>query len=425
MVPAFVLEVDGEVFIEKRCGIHGENRALISVDAEYYRELADFFFKLLPESLPQRDYILRLTNRCDMNCPICLAGSNQYQEEDLPIQPILDRMADRGRIKLDFMGAEPTERQDLAEIIKATKDAGHITALHTNGIKIGDREYLKRLVEAGLDEVHLQFDGFDEKHNLIIRGEPMVESRARALAALDEFGIGTDLVVTLLKDVNENAMLEVLDYAAGHQFVKEVFFLGCRKLGRAVDSFDNSCLVPDQVISILEEKSGGRIKRQEIKRFQKLYFALLAVCRIRKCFYIHHYMVIREDGRWRPVSELIDLEYLEPKLDAFIGIFSRSRLISSLYLAFHLAVATVRKKAFRFLFDGAFLLFLLVSGFNLSRIKRRPILLGFITACDPWIHDEQVALNCGKGEISTEQGFFDSGADANVARERSHGTGGE
>ncbi len=65
---------------------------------------------------------------------------------------------------------------------------------------------------------------------------------------------------------------------------------------------------------------------------------------------------------------------------------------------------------------------MLALGFDLSRLKRRPILLGFITACDPWIFDDAVSANCGKGEISTDIGRQESGAEANVARERLHRT---
>ena len=72
------------------------------------------------------------------------------------------------------------------------------------------------------------------------------------------------------------------------------------------------------------------------------------------------------------------------------------------------------------LLDGALLSLMLALGFDLSRIKRRPILLGFITACDPWIFDDEVSANCGKGEISTDIGRHIFGAEANVARERLH-----
>jgi len=420
VVPAEIVEDNGRVFIEKHCPSHGSIRALISVSPEYYEELSRYYFSVMGESLPQRDYILRLTGRCNMNCPICLAYANDHTEEDLPGSEIRQLTEQGRRVKLDLMGAEPTLRPDLADIIREANGSGHITALHTNGIKLGDRDYCKTLVDAGLDEVHLQFDGFSDAHDMKIRGRRMIEHKRRVLAVLEEFNLATDLVVTIARGSNEDEMLKVLDYAAAHSFVKEVFYLGCRRLGRATDDFADQCLVPDEVLAILEEKSSGRISRDDLRVFQKLYFALLAVFRVRKCFYIHHYMVVRSRDGWEPISRRIDLPWLERRLDRFPGFFNISRLLGAAYLGLSAALAVLRRGSFRLLVDGGVLALMLALGFDLSRMKRRHILLGFITACDPWIYDEEVSANCGKGEVSTDLGRYESGADANIARERLH-----
>jgi hypothetical protein len=60
---------------------------------------------------------------------------------------------------------------------------------------------------------------------------------------------------------------------------------------------------------------------------------------------------------------------------------------------------------------------LLRVGMNLDEVPRRLVILGFITACDPQNFDAAVAVNCGKGELSVDGGFVDSGAVANVRRE--------
>ena len=60
---------------------------------------------------------------------------------------------------------------------------------------------------------------------------------------------------------------------------------------------------------------------------------------------------------------------------------------------------------------------LFAKGMNLKSVPQRFLLLGFITACDPANFDAEVAVNCGKGELSMDGGFTDSGAVANVRRE--------
>ena len=420
-VPARVLVAEGEVLLEKRCPEHGDKRVLLSRHPRYFSELMDFFHAVMPESLPQRDYILRLTARCNMKCPICLASSDQYDERDLTLDQLRQFMADKGkRMKLDLMGTEPTLRDDLDQIIALAKRQGHITALHTNGINIADPEKLRPLVEAGLDEVHLQFDGFEDEHDMVLRGQPMAATRKKVLAALKQHGMATDLVVTILRGLNEDQMEKVLDYAAGEPFIKEVFYLGCRVLGRATEQFADQSVAPDELIDDLEERTNGRINREDIRIFQKIYFSLLSAFRVRKCLYIHHYIVLRTKDGWRPVSDFIDLPYLEPHLDRMPALLKKSRAAALSYLGFHGLRAVIRKKGYPLLADGLILNLMLLLGFDLSRIRRKLILIGFITACDPWIHDQEISDNCGKGELSNDEGLHESGADANVAREQTH-----
>ncbi len=421
IVDARLIVEGGRVLLEKSCPEHGKNRALLSESPEYFSELLEFYHDIMPPDLPQRDFILRLTARCNMRCPICLASSDQFDEEDLPKEQLAAFLKGRGRrLKLDLMGAEPTVRDDLAEIIRMADKGGHITALHTNGLEITDPDRLKELVDAGLKEVHLQFDGFEDEHNLVLRGRPMAEVREKILASLEQNGVATDLVVTILRGLNENQMEKVLTYAAEHPFVKEVFYLGCRRLGRATDDFADQVVAPDELIDDLERETSGKIARDDIRIFQKLYFSLLAALRVRKCFYIHHYIVIRTRDGYRPLSQQMDLAYLEPRLERFRRMVKRSRLLSVPYLLFHCGISVLRKGGLTLLADGVVLSLLLLLGFDLSRIKRRIILIGFISACDPWIHDVEISANCGKGEVATDIGVHEAGADANVERERVH-----
>ena len=58
-----------------------------------------------------------------------------------------------------------------------------------------------------------------------------------------------------------------------------------------------------------------------------------------------------------------------------------------------------------------------MRGFNLSKISKKSIVIGFISACDAYSLDYEIARNCGKGAISTELGIQDSGAIDNVLRD--------
>ena len=59
-----------------------------------------------------------------------------------------------------------------------------------------------------------------------------------------------------------------------------------------------------------------------------------------------------------------------------------------------------------------------LRGFNLGKISSNFVLIGFISACDAYSFDYQVASNCGKGALSMELGIQDIGAIDNVLRDK-------
>lgn len=417
-IEAYIVERDGKVYMDKRCNVHGSFSLLLSCHPHYYRGLNEFYFPLMARSLPQHDYIIHLTNRCELNCPICLADANLRKTEDYPLESLKGFLKGKKGYKIDLMGAEPAMRDDLPEIIKAVKKSGNIAALHTNGIRIADYSYLKGLKKAGLHEVHFQFDGFDDSVYVKMRGEKLLEIKQKALDNLRILDIATDLVATIVRGLNEKEMVKILHYGVEHRFVKEVFFLGCRFLGKAKDLPIEGCIMPDELIDILEEQTANKISRKNVFNFQKLYFALLAAFSIRKCFYIQHFLITRNKNGYVPIDKAFDLEGIQKGLEHFKKLKLANSKLALPYLLSFLALKLVSFKSFfwfrEFLsFGGPF-----IRGFDLSRLPRRSILLGFISACDAYSLDYGIAQNCGKGAISIELGMQDTGAIDNVLRDK-------
>lgn len=418
VVPAEIREDGGRIWLAGTCPAHGLRRTLLSEHPAYYRDLHDFYFDVMRQSHPQRDYILRLTERCNLDCPICLAGANEAVLADYALEDIRRLMRRfRGR-KFDLMGCEPTVMENLPEIVRLIAESGNIPALHSNGVALADAQYVRRLKRAGLAEVHLQFDGFDDAVYRRIRGAPLLETKMKALENLERLNVPVDLVMTILAGVNEKEILPVLEYGVRHANVKEVFFLGCRMLGRAVGRFESSQLLPDQAIDLLEEATGGRIARESVRRFQKLYFAMLSVFGVRKCLYIQHYLLLRnKDGSYRRIDEVLDLQRLERALERFRRRRARGRRRAVPLLVAEALPRLVSWKAIGLCVDFAALALMMALGFDLQRARRRTLMLGYITACDPLIYDTGIAENCGKGEISRDLGIQEAGALANVLRE--------
>jgi len=416
-IPAEVVIEENEVYLRKRCDRHGPFRVRLSRKPDYYRQLNNSYFKIIPHEIPQKDYIVRLTERCNMMCPICLARSNERSQPDYSLDKLRAFLKRKKNYKLDLMGAEPTMRDDLFEIIEMVSASGNIGALHTNGLKLADREYVERLKEAGLNEVHLQFDGFDEEANRLIRGMPLNDIHARILQNLEEFDLPTDLVVTVLRGVNEKEVGPVLDYAIAHPFVKEVFYLGCRYLGRAISLEEDPTLMPDEVVDIFTSQRGEVVNRSQMLNFQKAYYLLLRMFNIRKCHYIQHHLLVRTKKGVIALDKLIGIEKfnrLVNKLEAETIKHGRvpplRAALAGVGLALNPHLLSILKDILKVKLSWR-------GGLNLSTLPRHFLLLGFISACDPYTFDYQIAPNCGKGEISEDLGVQHSGALANVLRE--------
>ncbi len=413
-VKAAVVERGGVVMLEKRCPDHGAYRLLLSRHPDYYKDLNAYYFAVADSTYPQRDYIVNLTNRCNLRCPICLANAGSGRSEDFSAEALKQFLKGKRGYKIDLMGAEPTLREDLVEIVALVRRSGNIAALHTNGIRLADPEYLRRLLEAGVAEVHLQFDGFDDEAYRTLRGEDLLEVKRKGLDHLKRLRVPTDLVVTIARGVNEAQMKPVLDYGAREDFVKEVFFLGCRFLGRARGLSPQISMMPDELIDVLEAQTEGAINRQSILEFQRLYFALLSAFSVKKCFYIHHFIVFRDPKGFVSLDKVFDLAGIQRHLFHFRDMKVKAHPMATAYLVASLMLEMLRGRNRRCLAGLMSYFKPFIRGFDLSRLSRRCLLLGFISACDAYSLDYDIARNCGKGSLSSEFGVQDSGAFYNV-----------
>ncbi len=425
-VPAVVAAVDGHVDLEKTCPEHGVSAQRLSNNPWYWEGLDDYFFSVIREPYRQRDFLVRMTEQCNLDCPICLAKANTEGTPDLDLTGLEELLSQRRGIKIDLMSAEPTVRADLEDWIRKVKRAGNIAALHTNGLKLADPDYVARLKRAGVDEVFLQFDGFDDNAHIALRGRPLLDIRLKALENLRAHQIATSLIVVIARGLNEEQVGKVYRFALRpeNDHIREVFYLGLRLLGSARDALrlgddtvQDQQLMPDELLDLLCEQE-SEIRREDVYEFNRVYFALLSAFRVRKCLYIQHYMVTREpDGTARPISDYFDMARLgEIAADYARRMDQHPNLARALLMA-ELGREGLRKEPLKLAASLFRLERLLQVGMNLKLVPRRFLLLGFITACDPYNFDAQVAAHCGKGELSVDGGFTESGGVANVERE--------
>jgi len=144
LVPATPTERQGQIFLVKSCPECGTSETLISGDAARYqakRRLDSGFehrgctLKCLTCTHKQPNIVfVDITNRCNLNCPICI---NNTPTMGFLFEPPLDYFR---RIfqhfstyasppSIQLFGGEPTVRADLFDIIRLAKSFGFANAL--------------------------------------------------------------------------------------------------------------------------------------------------------------------------------------------------------------------------------------------------------------------------------------------------------
>lgn len=162
--------------------------------------------------------LLEVTRRCNLRCRYCFADGGAG--EDLPFDAckaaIRDIVRQCGQPLLQLSGGEPTLRGDLPELVRYAKEAGcSYTQVNTNGIRLAeDPDYVRRLADAGLDIVFLQFDGTRGDIYRALRGRDLLETKLEAIRVCSEARIGVTLVPTVVRGVNNDNLGEIVRLAA-------------------------------------------------------------------------------------------------------------------------------------------------------------------------------------------------------------------
>lgn len=155
-----------------------------------------------PEENPFSTVFVDITHRCNMNCKNCYIPNRDVP--DMPAEwlfDILRRLPRRTRIRL--VGAEPTMRKDLPELIRRTRELGHTPVVLTNGLRLVNRRYVDSLKRAGLRTVYLSCNGgLDDDLYEEIDDLRCADKKRRALANLASANMHITVGMILVRGVN-------------------------------------------------------------------------------------------------------------------------------------------------------------------------------------------------------------------------------
>jgi len=419
-LPAKIIEEKDKVFLIKTCKRHGRFKVLISKDPDYYKELSNAYFsdfKYDPRF--KRNYFnLYLTFRCNLNCPICLTRANEIDFKEPSLELIERLMKKWKNTKIGLWGGEPTLREDLPEIIRIIKKSGNIPALYTNGIKISDISYLRKLKDSGLDIVHLQFDGFDDKIYQNLRGKNLIRIKKKTLSNLKSLGIPTVLETTFVRGLNEKELKNIFEFALKNYFIKAVLYRSYSFQGKAGLNRDKE-LLSEELIEKLEKDTNGRISKQKVLDFQKLLFFLYELVEMKRCFY-NHYLLIKRDKKkgYQSINEFIDLKKILKNIKRYKNTKNKNLakidfIIRSLPLLSNLKVLSLIGQFIPIYIMRKFL----KNSFTSSTLSNDMLILGFGCICNAYNYDLSSARYCIGGEIMGKR-IFSSLVESNLTRDK-------
>lgn len=302
-VSAQYIKKGKEIFLEKQCMKHGFFSTVVwrgHLDFKGWQGEELVTEKKLNSNCPRACgiceshlqgtccVVLEVTKRCNLNCHFCFAeGNSAFNEvtdekqreigtsqclakepslEELTAQ--LKKLAVPGKTLVQLSGGEPTLREDLPEIVLAAKEAGcKFVQLNTNGIRLAeDIGLVKKLAEAGLSFVFLQFDGTEDEIYKKLRGRNLLELKKKAITNCGAYNIGVTLVPTIVPGVNVRNIGELLRFAIElSPIVRGLHFQPASFFGRIPEPpKDEMRVTLDELLHEITLQSEGLIKEENL-----------------------------------------------------------------------------------------------------------------------------------------------------------------
>lgn len=209
-IKAACYEGDDGIYMKKSCPEHGDFNARVEKDKEYYKSFMhnkarDFSPRYVSLCIP-------LTHACNLNCYFCYAP-NRDTKNDLTPEKVKELIRDFDGPHILLSGGEPTVCKHLPDYIRYTREVGKVHSLATNGVRLENKDYLRTLLDAGLEEVTLPIYAFEDDEYIRVTGKPLVKNREHNLKNLRDAGIPLTLSYTINRGRNEKDAAKIFEMA--------------------------------------------------------------------------------------------------------------------------------------------------------------------------------------------------------------------
>ena len=269
VVKALLYPESGKVWIRKACQEHGEFKDIFYGDADLYLRCESLWFgdgrgvsnpavrdaSACPMGCGLCDRhsshsglpIVDLTNRCDLNCPMCFASAGSsngpvYEPSFEQVTRMLEGLSAQKPVsanRVQLSGGEPTLRPDFLDIVRKAKELDFFyIQVNTNGLRMADFEFAQAAKEAGVEALYLQFDGLSDEVYRKTRGRPLLDKKLAAIENCGKLRIAVTLVPTVIRGVNDHEVGAIAKFAArNYNAVRGLTFQPVSFMGRYSQSY--------------------------------------------------------------------------------------------------------------------------------------------------------------------------------------------
>lgn len=221
---------------------------------------------------------IALTYRCNNACRFCYAYSPYRDTGEMTteeVKRVIDIIVDDAKVpSLSFTGGEPTLREDLFELIAYGREKGLRVNLITNGRRCGSKDFVQKLVDAGLNSAQVSIEGPDsETHDYIVGAPGAFDQMVQGVKNLRETDIYTHCNTTICKP-NVDRLEDLVDFLADELELSYFSMNMVIYTGTAAKLRDDLQVKYSEIEEIVK-----RVKRRASKKnIQFVWYAPTPVC---------------------------------------------------------------------------------------------------------------------------------------------------
>ncbi len=200
--------------------------------------------------------VWNFTNACNLRCKHCYQNAGKPLPDELTLKEkfkVIDTLWDAGTCLLALSGGEPTVSPDFFPLVRYASERGFHISVATNGTLMANEDFVKRMIEVGVDYVEISLDSADPKRHDEFRGIPGAWERT-VKGIRNAIRLGRDMmevgVATTVTQMNVNEIEDMIKFVFDELHADRFFAFNFIPVGRGKDMIDMD-LMPQQREEVL------------------------------------------------------------------------------------------------------------------------------------------------------------------------------